>query len=382
MLVNTLTNTAGGVVQIPDINQSLPALLETPGPVIPDGTYVYTDVVTDLAGNASQPSPASPVITIDTAILVAPPPTLTPSSDSGLPVALRDSDDITNIAVSTFQGTVGPNAVVALFVGVGTLKAAGTTTANAAGNYAITTKVPLVQGLNNVDDRRDRPGGERHPAVDTPVGPPRHGDAAGDHADPGRVQRHRHVQQRQPHRHHHSNVHGNATPWQFLERQPDAAEQWDTGPDLPSACHSAPPPPPTGPDAAAGESRLPGGRGAGRSGQRRRTRDGRPVRQPAARGRRRRDGHGDSWHRRGQRHGGRVQIPTAAALAIRCDPPTVTLIGGGGSNTGFIPATAVAMVSGGRGHRDQIDSSRLGLSHAADGPDRLSESAVTGPGHL
>ena len=42
VLVNTLTNTAGGVVQIADINQSIPALLQTPGAVIPDGTYVYS----------------------------------------------------------------------------------------------------------------------------------------------------------------------------------------------------------------------------------------------------------------------------------------------------------------------------------------------------
>ena len=78
---------------------------------------------------------------------MASPPTVAPSSDSGLPVAVRNSDGITNIALSTFQGTVGPNAVVALFVGG---KAAGTTTANAAGAYAVTTTVALSQGLNNV----------------------------------------------------------------------------------------------------------------------------------------------------------------------------------------------------------------------------------------
>ena len=40
VLVNTLTNTAGGAVPIADINQSN-STLKTPGPAIPDGRYVY-----------------------------------------------------------------------------------------------------------------------------------------------------------------------------------------------------------------------------------------------------------------------------------------------------------------------------------------------------
>ena len=71
VLVNTLTNTAGGIVAIADINLST-ATLTTPGVVIPDGKYVYTAVVTDLAGNVSQMSPRSQVVTIDTST----PPTL------------------------------------------------------------------------------------------------------------------------------------------------------------------------------------------------------------------------------------------------------------------------------------------------------------------
>ena len=273
MLVNTLTSTAGGVVQVPDINQSNPALLQTPGPVIPDGTYVYTDVLTDLAGNVSQPSPASPVITIDTAILVAPPPTLAPSSDSGLPVALRDSDDITNIALPTFQGTVGPNAVVTLMVGVGAnLKAAGTTTANAAGNYAITTTVPLVAGLNNVEIvETDQAGNVTLPST-APGGPPRHDDAAVDHADPGLVQRHRHVQQRHPHRHHHSHVHGHGDALAVLEpptRRRRTMGRWSRSTSSLSHPRLRLNPADADAHAAAGESRLPGGRGAGRSGHRR-----------------------------------------------------------------------------------------------------------------
>ena len=77
-----------------------------------------------------------------------------------------------------------------------------------------------------------------------------------------------------------------------------------------------------------------------------------------------------------------ITIPVGGGGSGYASPPAVTLIGGGGSGTGFISATAVATVSGGVGHRDHDHHSRLGLSHGADGPDRLSDSAVAGPGHL
>src|SRR5262249_44412386 len=62
----------------------------------------------------------------------------------------RNSDAITNNPLPTFVGTVGPNAKVALFVR-GT--AAGTTTADATGAYALTTTVPLstaALGVNSI----------------------------------------------------------------------------------------------------------------------------------------------------------------------------------------------------------------------------------------
>ena len=52
VLVNMVTTTAGGVVAIPDINQTNPSLLPTPGPLIPDGTYLYQAVVVSVAGVA------------------------------------------------------------------------------------------------------------------------------------------------------------------------------------------------------------------------------------------------------------------------------------------------------------------------------------------
>ena len=355
VLVNTLTSTAGGVVQIADINQSTPALLQTPGTVIPDGTYVYSAVVTDLAGNVSQPGPSSPVITIDTVILVAPPPTVAPGSDSGLPVALRSSDAITNIALPTFQGTVGPNAVVSLLVGVGTnLKAAGTTTANAAGLYAITTTVPLVSGLNNVEIvETDQAGNVTLPStplavrLDTAPVPSLAAPTLAPFSDTGTFSNDTLTDTTTP------TFMGTATPWQFFERQPDAADRWDTGPDLPSARDAAARHGP-GTGAAAGESRLPGGRGAGQSDQRRVLRDGRPVRQPAARGRRGRDSHGD-----GRRRCSHCVYGGGRGLRLYRARPAVTLIGGGGSGTGFVSATAIAVLNGDGNHPGQVTSIQI-----------------------
>src|SRR5262249_37214549 len=79
VLVNTLFNKLHGVVPIADINQSNPSL-KTAGPAIPDGTYLYTAQLTDLAGNVGQMSqglhvtivtatpqlPAQPVLVSDT----------------------------------------------------------------------------------------------------------------------------------------------------------------------------------------------------------------------------------------------------------------------------------------------------------------------------
>ena len=352
MLVNTLTSTAGGVVKVPDINQSIPALLQTPGPEIPDGTYVYTDVLTDLAGNASPPSPASPVITIDTAILVASPPTLAPSSDTGLPVALRDSDEITNIPLSTFQGTVGPNAVVTLLVGVGaSLKAAGTTTADAAGNYAITTKVPLVAGLNNVEIvETDEAGNVTLPSTATAVrldttAPPSITPTLAAFSDTGTFSNDTLTDTTTP------TFTGNATPWQFLSTNPTPQNngtlvQIYLQLVTPTPTPTIPPTPtPTplleNPVFLAGEALadpvtgaysvtvgqfvnpLPAGDVDATATASLGT--GRPAaRCPGSRSRRRR----------------RLRLSSA-------NPPTVTLIGGGGSSTGFISATAVATISGG-----------------------------------
>ena len=178
---------------------------------------------------------------------------------------------------------------------------------------------------------------------------------------------------------------GNGDALAVLEHQPDAAEQWDAGPDLPPACHAhadatiPPPPTPTplleNPVFLAGEALADPVTGAYS------VTVGQFVNPLPA---------GDVDATATATLGTGTASGTVAGFTISsggsgytsANPPTVTLIGGGGSNTGFISATAVATVSGGVVTGITIASSRLGLSHGADGPDRLPESAVTGPRRL
>ena len=300
MLVNTLTSTAGGVVQIADINQSIPALLQTPGAVIPDGTYVYSAVVTDMAGNASPPGPSSPVITIDTAILVAPPPTVAPSSDSGLPVASRDSDAITNIALPTFQGTVGPNAVVTL-CGRGREPQGGGDHDRQRGG-ALRDHHHGAAGVGAEQRRRSsrptrrgtslcrrRPWSVR---LDT-VTPPSITPTLAPFSDTGTFSNDTLTDTTTP------TFTGNATPWQFLSANPTPQNDGTLVQIYLQLVTPTPTPPPAArrrtpllenPVFLAGEALANPATG-------RVLRDGRPVRQPAARGGRGRDGHGDSRHR-------------------------------------------------------------------------------------
>ena len=75
---------------------------------------------------------------------VAPAPALSPTSDTGLPVVPRDSDNITDNATPVFIGTVEPGATVALFVGG---KAAGTTTANGTATAVASISGGMVTGF-------------------------------------------------------------------------------------------------------------------------------------------------------------------------------------------------------------------------------------------
>ena len=101
MLANTLTNTAGGIVAIADINLSN-ATLTTPSPVIPDGKYVYTAMVTDLAGNASQISPPSQIVTIDTSTpATLPQPVLLTDTGRSVHHDITDANNSATTAMAT-----------------------------------------------------------------------------------------------------------------------------------------------------------------------------------------------------------------------------------------------------------------------------------------
>ena len=87
VLVNTLTNVAGGVVAIPDINAG--------NGVIADGTYYYTTQLISLAGVSGSVSPALTVF-----IFASPPAIPTPFRlDAGSDTGVSSSDGITQITL-------------------------------------------------------------------------------------------------------------------------------------------------------------------------------------------------------------------------------------------------------------------------------------------
>ena len=74
-------------------------------------------------------------------------PALDLASDTGRPRPPRDADQITNLPLPTFRGTLDPGATVRIFVN-GVL--AGTGMADATGAYTVTLTSPLAEGLNTI----------------------------------------------------------------------------------------------------------------------------------------------------------------------------------------------------------------------------------------
>lgn len=75
------------------------------GHSLPDGTYQYSVVAQDAAGNTSAPAAGS--VTINTA---------TPAIPVGGPDATTGADNITNVTTPTFSGTADPNTTVILTI--------------------------------------------------------------------------------------------------------------------------------------------------------------------------------------------------------------------------------------------------------------------------
>lgn len=114
-------------------------------PALPllDGTYNFTAIVTDPAGNSSAAS-AIYSITIDTA-----PPTLPiitgVSDDVGGPATPVLLGGLTDDALPAITGTTEANAIVTIFDNGGQI---GTTTADSSGNWTFTPATPLALGAH------------------------------------------------------------------------------------------------------------------------------------------------------------------------------------------------------------------------------------------
>jgi len=108
-----------------------------------DGVHAITVRQTDKAGNTSNASTALSV-TIDTTAAPPSAPDLASASDTGS----SDSDNVTKNTAPTVTGTADAGATVTLFGSDGTT-VLGTTTANGAGVWTITTPV-LAEGLHTL----------------------------------------------------------------------------------------------------------------------------------------------------------------------------------------------------------------------------------------
>jgi hypothetical protein len=118
------------------------------------GTHSFTAIQTDAAGNGPSAASAGLSVTIDTAVPAAPSaPDLIAASDSG-PSSI---DNITNDTTPTFTGTATANTAIDLYAGatlVGSTTSNGsgdwtiTTSALAAGTYAITAKATNLAGTS------------------------------------------------------------------------------------------------------------------------------------------------------------------------------------------------------------------------------------------
>ena len=117
--------------------------------LLADGVHSITATATDTAGNVSLPSPALSV-TIDTLAPAVSTPDLNAGSDSldpnATPLIGTNSDDITDNNTPSFSGTAEANALVRLYDG---LTQIGTTFANGAGNWSITSSL-LADGVHSI----------------------------------------------------------------------------------------------------------------------------------------------------------------------------------------------------------------------------------------
>jgi hypothetical protein len=144
------TAEAGAVVELKDGNTIIGSgtadssgswsITATP---LGEGLHIVAARATDVAGNQS--AFAALVVTIDTTPPAVSMPDLADSSDDGG----SNTDDITSITTPVFNGTAEAGASVELLEGSTVL---GSTTADASGNWSITSSV-LATGTHNLTAR-------------------------------------------------------------------------------------------------------------------------------------------------------------------------------------------------------------------------------------
>jgi hypothetical protein len=108
-----------------------------------NGAHNYSVSQTDFAGNTSA-STVLLTVNVDSVLPAAPTPDLSSATDSGS----SNTDNITSDVHPTFNGpTVEPFATVSLFDGAIEI---GTTTADASGNWSITSATAFTQGTHSI----------------------------------------------------------------------------------------------------------------------------------------------------------------------------------------------------------------------------------------
>ena len=103
--------------------------------VLSAGTYSFTAIQTDAAGNGPSAASVGLSVTIDTAVPAAP---STPDLDAASDAGPSSTDNITSDTTPTFMGTATAGAVVDLYAGAGLV---GSATADGSGNWSITSSV-------------------------------------------------------------------------------------------------------------------------------------------------------------------------------------------------------------------------------------------------